>query len=131
MMVGAAISWKSRQQNLVSLSSMESEYIALCESTQEVIWLRKLLVDLGVQQEGSTRMFEDNQSCIAFVQADRVNGRSKHIDTKQKFVKDLCEKGIIQLEYLCTENMIADILTKPLGHIKTLKFARQMGLIEK
>ncbi|XP_055590477.1 uncharacterized protein LOC129742584 [Uranotaenia lowii] len=109
---GTAIAWRSKQQSSVSLSSMESEYIALSEAAQEVLWLQRLLADLDAEQQGPTVMYEDNQSCIAFVRSERITKRSKHIETKQMFVKDLCEKGRIRLEYLCTEEMIADALTR-------------------
>lgn len=125
---GTAVAWRSKQQNLVALSSMESEYIALCEATQEVLWLRRLLADLGFKPTGPTVLHEDNQSCIAFVRSERVGKRSKHIETKEMFVRSLCEKGDIKLQYLCSEEMIADALTKPLGTVRNLKLSRQMGL---
>lgn len=128
LMCGAAISWKSQQQTLVALSSMESEYIALCEATREAIWLRQLLLDLGVPQLNPTVLFEDNQSCIAFVRSQRISKRTKHISVREMFVKDSCDKGIVQLQYMCTEEMIADVLTKPIGPTKMIKFSTAMGL---
>ena len=74
-------------------------------------------------------MHEDNRSFIAFVRSERVNKRSKHIETKQMFVRDLCEQNIIQLKSLCSENMIADCLTKALGPTKIAKFSSLMGLV--
>ncbi|XP_055589903.1 uncharacterized protein LOC129742083 [Uranotaenia lowii] len=129
MMGGAAISWRSRQQSIVALSSMESEYVSLSEAAQETVWLRRLLTDLGLSQKQPTTLYEDNQSCIAFVRSERVNKRSKHIETKEAFVKDLCAKGVIRLQYLCTEDMLADSLTKPLGANKIAKFSEMMGLV--
>lgn len=129
LMRGAAISWKSQQQTVVALSSMESEYIALCEATKEAIWLRQLFLDLGVPQLRPTVLHEDNQSCLAFVRSQRVSKCTKHIDVREKFVKDSCDKGIVKLQYLCSEEMIADALTKPVGQIKTNKFSANMGLV--
>lgn len=125
---GAAISWRSAKQSSVSLSSMESEYISLCDAAQETIWLRRILEDIGVKQKGPTTIFEDNQACLAFVRSERTTKRSKHIETKEMFVQDLCRKGVIKLEYLCSEDMIADALTKSLGTVKVNKFAEKMGL---
>ncbi|XP_058444545.1 uncharacterized protein LOC131426110 [Malaya genurostris] len=64
----AAISWASRKQACVSLSSMEAEYTALSEACKELIWIRRLLNDLKCTQVGATVMFEDNMSCINFVE---------------------------------------------------------------
>lgn len=126
---GAAISWKSQQQSIVALSSMESEYVALCEATREAIWLRQLLEDLGVPQSGPTVLHEDNQSCIAFVHSQRISKRTKHIGVREMFVKDSCDKKIVQLQYLCSEEMVADALTKPIGSIKIDKVSTAMGLV--
>ncbi len=124
---GAAISWVSRKQNCVTLSSMEAEFVALTEATQEVVWLRKVLAEMGEIQTNPTCMFEDNQSCISFVKNGRLNKRSKHIDTKKNYIKDMCDKEIM-LRYCPTEDMVADIMTKPLGCVKLHKFVEELGL---
>lgn len=128
MFCGGTISWASRGQASVTLSSMEAEYVALSEACQEAIWLRQLLVDFGERQEQATTIREDNQGCIAFVKTERVNRRSKHIDTRQKFVQELCSTGQIALEYCPTDRMAADILTKPLGPLKHDRFRIMLGL---
>lgn len=89
---GGAISWGSRLQHCVTLSSMESEYVALGETSQEAVWLRKVLEDFGEIQKGATRIMEDNQSCIQFVHSEHTTRRSKHIETKQRYIKELCAK---------------------------------------
>lgn len=125
---GGAVSWVSRRQNCVTLSSMESEYVSLSEASQELVWLLSLFKDLGVQQGGPVTIREDNQSCIKFVGAERSTRRSKHIETRQYYVKQLFEDKVLDLEYCSTENMVADILTKPLGTIKHHKLAGMLGL---
>ncbi|XP_058840902.1 uncharacterized protein LOC131696374 [Topomyia yanbarensis] len=100
---GGPVAWVSHRQSCVSFSSMEAEYNALSESCQELIWLRRLLEDLGEIQLDATTLFEDNQSCLSFVQVERTSKRSKHIDTKQHFIKDLCEGGVIKLVYCPSE----------------------------
>lgn len=123
-----AVSWASRKQACVTLSSMESEYVALSEATQELVWLRRLMQDMGEREEGPTKVMEDNQSCISFVNSERINRRSKHIETKECFVKQQCEQGLLKLEYCPTEHMVADVLTKPLGTTKQRKFSGMLGL---
>ncbi|XP_055522372.1 uncharacterized protein LOC129716564 [Wyeomyia smithii] len=125
---GALISWASRLQTSIALSSMEAEYLALSEGCQETVWLRQLLCDFGEEQETPTVVNEDNQGCIAFVRTERCNRRSKHIDTREKFVKNLCEKKVIELRYCSTDQMIADVMTKPLGPSKHQQFCEMMGL---
>ncbi|XP_053690779.1 uncharacterized protein LOC128739325 [Sabethes cyaneus] len=125
---GAAVSWVSRRQTSVTLSSMESEYVALSEAGQELIWLRRLLEDMGEKINGPVKLMEDNQSCIHFVTSERKSRRSKHIEVKEHFVKQLHEDGTMVLQYCPTDDMVADILTKPLGSVKTDRFARMLGL---
>lgn len=125
---GGAVSWASRRQDSVTLSTMEAEYVALAETCQEVIWLRRLLMDLGELQKNATIVNEDNQACLSFAKLERCSKRSKHIETKHHFVRDLCEGGDVILQYCPTDNMNADIFTKPLGTIKHHQFARELGL---
>lgn len=125
---GAAISWISRKQSSVTLSSMEAEYVSLSEACQELTWLRALLKDMGQEQRNATVIHEDNQSCIAFVKADRATRRSKHIETKEQYVKNLCEAGKVQIKYCPTESMTADLLTKPLGVQKLQRFTEMIGM---
>ncbi|XP_062538403.1 uncharacterized protein LOC134206694 [Armigeres subalbatus] len=126
---GGAVAWTSRRQGCVSLSSMEVEYVALGEACQEVVWTRRLLKDLGEKQTEPTLINEDNQGCLNFVQSERTNKRSKHIETKQCFIRDLVEQGVVHLKYCPTEVMKADILTKPLDAVKHTRFAKLIGLV--
>ena len=94
---------------LTTLSSTESEYVALCEATREAIWLRRLLKDIGFEQTSSTLMWQDNLSTI-----DMVNGHRKHINPKFHYTGEMVEAGEIKLRHLPTKEMIADVLTKAL-----------------
>ncbi|XP_062550086.1 uncharacterized protein LOC134214792 [Armigeres subalbatus] len=125
---GAAVSWASRRQDCVTLSTTEAEYVALTETCQEIVWLRRLLEDLGETPTQPTLVMEDNQGCISFATSERCSKRSKHIETKRHFVKDLCANGVVRLNYCPTENMDADVLTKPVGPVKHQYFARRLGL---
>lgn len=128
MYAGGAISWTSRLQDFVTLSSMESEYVALSEASQEAVWLLKLFEDFGEPSFKPVTLWEDNQSCIKFVSSERTTKRSRHIETRQCFVKELCDAGVLKLLYCSTEEMAADLLTKALGQIKLRKFAGMVGL---
>ncbi|KXJ71119.1 hypothetical protein RP20_CCG021438 [Aedes albopictus] len=124
---GGIISWCARKQPCVSLSSTEAEYISLSESCQELMWLKKLMRDFGEPVKKPVCIFEDNQSCIK--QLSQTSGkRSKHIDTKYHFVKDLHERKLIDVIYCPSEDMLADILTKPLSRVKLETLRDRIGL---
>ncbi|KAG5900545.1 hypothetical protein JTB14_022852 [Gonioctena quinquepunctata] len=98
------------------------------EACQEAMWLKQLLKDFG-EEVIEIKMFEDNQSCIKMLDSERINDRTKHIDTKYNYAKEMKKKNEIFFEYCPTNEMVADILTKPLEVNKIRKFREMMGLI--
>ncbi|CAK9820234.1 Copia protein [Anthophora plagiata] len=125
---GAPISWSCRKQACVALSSTEAEYVALAEASQEGLWIRRLLEDFTGKVQEKTPIYEDNQSCLKLICNNRFNHRTKHIDTKYHFVKELQVQGIMDYQYCPTEQMTADMLTKPLGRIRLKSIAEGCGL---
>ena len=123
---GGVISWASKKQSVVALSSTEAEYVAASLASQEAVWLRALLGDISFVQEEPTMIKEDNQGAIALSKNPKYHPRTKHIDIKCHFIRDKVAKKEIVLDYCPTEQMLADLLTKPLG--KTL-FQRLRGLM--
>ena len=109
-----AVSWLSKKQATVALSTTEAEYVALSTATQEVIWLRRLLADMGEPLEGPTEIYEDNQGAISMAKSPVGHARTKHIDKRYHFVRERVQDRAIALKYIGTDEMIADILTKPL-----------------
>jgi hypothetical protein len=114
VLCGGAISWASKLQGAVALSSTEAEYYALGAGGQEAVYLRRLLDGLGYKQEGPTVVKEDNQGCIALSTNPVHHKRTKHIDIKHHYVRELIANGEMALEYVATERQLADLLTKPL-----------------
>lgn len=112
---GGTIDWSSKKQTIVALSSAEAEYVALTEAAKEVIWVRRIAEHFGDVNDEPTKILTDSQSAMAMIKNGKHSNRTKHIDTKYHFVKDLVERKIINLEYHPTETNIADMLTKPLG----------------
>jgi len=110
---GAAISWSSKKQATVALSSTEAEYIAACSAAQEAIYLRALLKDMGEEQTGPTIIFQDNQGTISMEHNKVSNKRTKHIDIKYHYIREMVDRKQISTTYVPTEKMIADCLTKP------------------
>jgi hypothetical protein len=110
---GGRISWASRKQQCVSLSSTEAEYVALSEVCQEDVWITRLLKDFQMRLQQFI-MYEDNQSCLKLLDSDKIPNQTKHIDTRYHFAKDLKAKGQVKFVYCACEDMIANILKKHL-----------------
>ena len=116
IMNSGPISWRSKKQTVVALSSTEAEYVALAETIKEALWLKKLLIDLEIMNQNEAVVVnEDNQSCIKLAKNNSSHGRMKHVDIKYHFIRDQVEKEEIQIKYCNTENMVADMFTKSLG----------------
>lgn len=113
--LGGVVSWSCKRQTCVALSSTEAEFIALSEACKEAQWIRRILEDLHQPQHSPTLIYEDNQSCLKLIEEEHFSRRSKHIDVRYYFVKDYIDKGLVSCKYCSTENMIADLLTKPLS----------------
>jgi hypothetical protein len=119
MLLGGPVAWMSKKQASVSTSTTEAEYVALCQGSKEAMWFRRLLQETGFPQFlGDTlevQMYSDNQSCIALAENPEGHSRSKHIDVQYHYSRQLIEYRKIKLDYCPTEDMLADVLTKPLG----------------
>lgn len=114
---GGAISWSSRKQPVIALSSTEAEYIAAAECCKELLYLKSLLEEL-LNETIEIELKVDNQSAIALMKNGIVNKRSKHIDVKFHFVHELVRNGTVRLKYCPTNRQIADTFTKPLKAVQ-------------
>jgi hypothetical protein len=114
MFAGGAVSWKSRRQDCVSLSTSEAEYVAASQCGQEVVYLRAILHDFGFPPTGPTRVYEDNLACVAMSENPVRRKYSRHIDIRRYFVRDLVSQQVLKLVPLRTHLMVADALTKSL-----------------
>ena len=128
MLNGGAVSWSSKRQDTISLSTTEAEYIALTHAAKEAIWLRNLLSEIFGPITHAISIKSDNQSAIALAKDDCFHARTKHIDIQYHFIRYVIEEGKIRLTYCPTENMTADIFTKALPSMKAKHFAASMGL---
>lgn len=125
---GAAVSWLSKKQATISLSTAESEFIAMSSAIQEAIWLKKLLSEVGLTFDGPMTLMEDNQGAIAIAQNPISHSRTKHIDIRYHHVRQSVLNGDVKLIYCCSKNMKADIFTKPLNRHLFEKFRSEIGL---
>ena len=122
------VSWKSKKQSIVAQSTAEAEYVALYFAVQECIWIRQLLQDLKEPQNKASVVYEDNQAAIKISENPINHPKTKHIATKYHFTREQLESGQIALEFCPTEQMIADIMTKPLGRCRFETLRRGLGL---
>ena len=125
----AVVSWLSRKQKSVALSSAEAEYMAASQAACEPIWLRKILCGLFDLELGPTLIHCDNQSCIKLTENPVFHERTKHISIKYHFIRDWVQKGVVKLEYISTDEQVADILTKSLPRGKHVHFKDKMGVV--
>ncbi len=112
---GTAISWRSKKQACVALSTAEAEYIALASTAQESVWLQQLLADIKKEPPKKMVIFEDNQSAISIARNPQFHGRSKHIGIKYHYIREQVGNGKVELEYCRTNDMLADCMTKGLN----------------
>ena len=123
------ISWYSRKQSSVALSTAEAEYIVAGDVGKEAIWLRKLLASLFGDVLETTVIQCDNQSCVKLSENLVFHDKSKHIEMRYHYLRDTVQKGAICLQYVPTEQ-IADIFTKPLTAVKFVYFRDKLGMAE-
>ena len=124
----STVSWSSKKQSIVALSSTEAEYVSLCSAAQETVWFRHLLKDIGLLQATSTLIYEDNQGAMCLAKNPKDHSRTKHIDIKYHYTRELVANKILQIQYVPTGEMIADTLTKGLPKPKFQKFRLAMGV---
>ena len=124
----STITWNSKRQTTVALSSCEAEYMALCQAAREAMWLRELLCEIGRPQKAIT-IHEDNQGAIAVSKNPEHHSRMKHVDVRYHYVRERVNDGSIKIDYLQTSKMVADALTKPLPREKFQWCRDAMGLV--
>eukprot|EP00257_Ricinus_communis_P015773 XP_015573748.1 uncharacterized protein LOC107261134 [Ricinus communis] len=122
------VSWSSKKQPIVTLSTTEAEFVAATSCAYQAIWLRNILKELRFKQEEATTIYCDNSSAIKLSKNHVLHGRSKHIDVKYHFLRDLTNDGVINLIYYRSKDQIADILTKSLKVAAFLKIRRLLGV---
>ncbi|KAK9050872.1 hypothetical protein SSX86_030160 [Deinandra increscens subsp. villosa] len=108
---GTAISWMSRLQKSVALSTTEAEYMAVAEAAKELIWLKNFLDELGKKQTDCS-LFCDNQSAIHLAKNPVFHGKTKHIQLRYHFVRDLISEDVLKLNKIKGTKNPADMLTK-------------------
>ena len=102
LLQGASITWSSKRQASVALSTVEADYMALSQATQEAVWLQRLLEEVGETTSDGTTIMEDNQGAMATAQNPVFHRRTKHIQIRYHYVREAVAEGIIKLVYCPT-----------------------------
>ena len=123
---GGTILYQSKAQSITALSSTEAELIAAVTAAKNIKYMRSILEELGHPMEGPTPIYEDNQSAIEIINANKPTGRSRHIDIRFFAIQGWKEDGHITMEHIPGVINPADDLTKPLGYVLHSRHARYM-----
>jgi hypothetical protein len=122
---GNIISWMSKKQDIISTSSTEAEYIAISAGVQEALWIQSLLREL-LLVDVPTTVHADNQSAITIADKRKFSERTKHIDIRHHFIHSHIRNGNIVINWVSTQEQLADILTKALDRILHAGFTKQL-----
>lgn len=122
------MAWHSKKQNSQSLSTCEEEYIVAGSCCTQLIWMKQMLADYGVDT-GIMKIFCDNSSAIQITENPVEHSRTKHIDIRYHSIRDLYENGIINMEFVPPEQQLADILTKPLDTATFQHLRQSTGVV--
>jgi hypothetical protein len=128
MFSGGAVAWSSKKQPVVSLSTTEAEFIAAAYCACQVMWMRRVLDRLNCKQVTPTVIYCDNMSTIKLAKNPVMHGRSKHIDVRFHFLRELCREGVIELKHCNTRDQVVDIMTKALKMDTFEKLRNLMGV---
>ncbi|XP_074271853.1 secreted RxLR effector protein 161-like [Silene latifolia] len=123
-----AITWSSKKQDTIALSSNEAEYVASGAAGRQAIWLRKLLADLGNEQRQATVLWCDNKFAIAMTKNPAYHARTKHIEIQHHFIRGLVSEGKVELKFCGTTDQNADLFTKSLTQAKHQMFMKRIGV---
>lgn len=125
---GSLVSWKSQGQKCVSLSALESEFVAASEASRELLFFKHLLRELGLSDK-TPLLLTDSLGCVQVSKDAAKHWKLKHIDTRYNFVRDHVQAEEIEIRHIGTKDNLADILTKPVSKITTTKASIGAGLV--
>ena len=124
-----AVSWGSRLQPTVAVSTTEAEYMAVSEAVKEAMWLRQLVRSMLGREVGSVPISCDSESALATIRNPIVSQRAKHIDVRYHFVRERAEMGVVVFESISTDEMAADFLTKIVTAAKHMFCRERLGMV--
>lgn len=131
LLSSGAVSWSSKKQPVVSLSTTEAEFIAAASCACQAVWLKRVLENLDLVQGRTIIVRCDNSSAIKLSKNPVMHGRSKHIDVRFHFLRELTKEGTVKLVHCVSQEQLADLMTKPLKMDAFLKLRELLGVCSK
>ncbi|CAI7788299.1 unnamed protein product [Closterium sp. NIES-54] len=125
---GGPTAWESKKQVDQALSSVESEYMALFRAVREIVWQRRLLAELGEEQQGPTPLYCDSQGAIALAKNPVLHGLTKHMRVKWHWTRSMVAACEVELHYVKTTGQPADMMTKRLVEQQHWKCCKLAGM---
>ena len=113
-MAGGAVTWSSKRQTTVALSTVEAEYVAMSRCAQQMVWMHSWLAEVGVKYSSPGLLKADNRGAIALTKNTKDHGKVKHIDIRHHYIRELLRSGVIAIEQVPSEDNLADLFTKPI-----------------
>jgi len=129
VLAGGAISWSSKKQETVALSTAEAEYIAATHAAKQILWQRNLFNELEIDQPETSTLLTDNQAAISISHHPVSHARTKHIDIKFHFLRDLVKNNIIKTTYISTHDNLADLFTKGFPRVRHNDLTKWIGVL--
>ena len=127
---GGQLIWESKKQSVTALSSMEAEYVELTNAAKEAIFLRKLASSIDIEINAPTVILTDSASALDHVKNNVKHVRTKHIDTRFHYIREIYSSGQVELRHVPAAEQTADVLTKPLGLTKHTDATKLLKLVE-
>ena len=124
-----AVSWSSKLQSLIALSTTEVEHIAAVEAGKEILWMCQLMGELSYDTSGPSVLRMDNQSAIAVSKNLEHHGKMKYLSLHLFWLRDAVQDGLIATTFVSTQDMAADIFIKSLDHYKLQRCIKMLGLV--
>ena len=131
IMCGGAVSWQSKKQSTIALSSTQAELMAITSSTKELLWFRHHLGGIGLSGTRPTTLLVDSQCAMDIANNSRISDRSKHIEVQHYFIREHIEANTVQLQHIASSSQVADTLTKPLQRVAFKRCADLLGLSQR
>jgi hypothetical protein len=124
------VTWTSQKQRVVALSSCEAEYIAAATGACQGVWLSRLVAELIGRKVQKFKLLIDNKFAIELSKNPVYHERSKHIDTRFHFIHECVSDGVVDVDHISTDGLLADILTKALGRVRFVEMKQKLGVIK-
>uniref|UniRef100_A0A803MX03 Uncharacterized protein n=1 Tax=Chenopodium quinoa TaxID=63459 RepID=A0A803MX03_CHEQI len=125
---GNLVTWRSKKQKVVALSSAEAEFRGIAKGITEILWIRKLMSEIGFPQKTACKLFCDNKAAISISENPVQHDRTKHVEIDRYFIKDKLEDKIIKLPFVRSRDQLADILTKVVNSEAFDEALRKLGI---